>query len=806
MSIALKLALRQLWKFRSTNAVIIATLAATVGALLAVLAIANNLLVNPWTYDTQRLGVLQHRTAASDQLSYSFSAQEYRAIEAAGVFARVNVGTGAPAVVLGNDGLARQVRLVRTLPAAAAVTGAAPLLGRFIEERDIGLAEPGVVISHDLWQSLFNARRDAIGQAINLNGSRVEVIGVMPERYHYLGGDVWSGLPTRIATETGTDRQYIVNFILHERGGLDTALSRLATLAQQLAAQGSADRYPSGWSIVGELVIDAVMGPMKPALFLVIGATALMLLIGVINVMTLLMSRHMAAEGEATVRVALGAPFSSLVTLAFAQNLLLSLCGAAAGWGVGAWLFRALVALISIEWVPRELEGHFRYAGASWWWIPLLAVAIAVALTAVQVLRLRRLDPGAVVREGVRSGDRRGAKFARRTLVAGQIAAAAFVGLLAVAIGTSAHALSQQSPGFAPERVLTTRVVLSADRYTDALARSGYFDRLLASLREQPQVESVAVIDAAPFQRVVRSGTVSGAAIDSSQALPVDYHAVHGDLADALRPQLLEGRLPSAEDRADTSAIVVVTRGLAERLGRTGSVLGQTLLVRGQAGEAVQRTIVGVVADVRHDSPLATPRPGVYLPYAQDNATGDGLPPRSMDLLVRLRAGASVPDGFLQRAVAAVDPMVPTLEVAFLRDRGQAAMAGVTLAQRLFSMFALIAVVLAVLGCHVMLRLALQLRRREFAIRSALGASPARLFRAVMSEGVTVAAIGAGVGAALAAVGIRVVNATLQDVAELSFLHVASVLAALLVIGALASLWSAFAAATTQPQHVLRSA
>ena len=796
--------LKNLWKFRATNAVVVATLAATVGAMLSVLAIAENFFVRPWTYDTDRLGVLQHIAAGAEQRRYGFAAAEYRLVRDADIFEVATASRSMASTIVGKDGLPRRVLWVRTMPQALAVTDAAPLLGRFVEAADIGGGSTGIVISHDLWQSEFGGARDVLGRSIALGGITAPVVGVMPDRFHFLGGDVWTGLDTSIDTATSTDRRYVVNFKLRRAGELDRLLPQLATIAQRAAAQGHSDMYPPGWTIVGSLVIDAVMGPMRPVVFLIVGATLLMLLIAVVNIVSLLMSQHLAAEREATLRVALGAPWRHLAAQAFARNLALALVGAAAGWGVGALIFGTLVRLIAFDWVPRELEGHFTYSAAALWWSPVLALVIAAVLTTAQLLRYRKLDPGAIVRGGVREGGGRGAKVVRWLLVGTQVAAAGFVTLMAVGVGSSAYALRHQNPGFDATGVLQARVMLARDRYPNTESRAAAFDRLFETLNRNSNIQAAGAIDFAPYQRSFRTANVFVDAAAGDAPIPVNYTAWHGDVAAVLAPTLRDGRLLGREDRGDTQPVVLINRALQAILARSGRALGDTIALREQDGTTSTRTIVGVIDDLPHDSPIAAPRPTVVVPYAQD-ATVDGAGPEALDVLLRVRPGTTVEAGAVLGAIAAVDPTIPPPAIARLVDRGQQTLAGLVLAERLFAMFAAIAVVLAFLGCHVMLRLALQLRRRELAIRSALGASPARLFGAVIAEGAIVTGVGAAAGLALAAPGLRWINAALQGTTGLSVEHAASVVAGLLAAGVLASLWPARLAAQTQPLQALRS-
>lgn len=791
--------LRAAWKHRAANAVTVATLAATVAVLLAAIAVAHNFFVSPWSYDTARLGVLTHRAAADTRSLYGFSAEEFRMLRDSGLFEQVAASRSRQVAFEGSDGYPTRLLMVQTQASARAVSGVAPALGRFLEEEDHP-GSPSAVISYALWQSHFGGAPDVLGRALRVEDAIYSVVGVMPDRFHFMGGDFWVAHASDLDTDTDAARPYVLNVRFKPDADLPQLRGALATLSQRLVAAAPASRYLPGWSISGERVIDAVMGPMRPAVGLLLVASLLMLLVALANVATLINIRQVAAEPQLAVRLALGATSRRLCAETFATNLLLAAVGVGLGWALGSSVFDRVVGMISADWIPRELEGRFVYAGASLRWMPLIALGCAALMTLSQWPRLRRLDAQLALHGSVRTGTGGGVLRAIRSLAALQVTAATLVGALAVCVMSGTDDIRARALGLRVDGVASSRLTLPQTTYPDSSARRRFAERLGEALKSEPGVAEVAFVDAAPFQRYRRQTTLRADLAGGPREIGVGLSSSLGPVPEVLGIGLASGRyLDDARDDADAPPVAVVSRALAEQIWGTDDVLDR-LFHLGSEGEAPPRRIVGVLDDVRYGGALAEPERLVFIPHAQD----PGLP-ATLVVVAKGRDGRVPTADALARAAAGVDPRVPLFDSVRLADRAQESLAGLNLAEASFRVFAALAIVLALMGTAVVLSFLLAVRRREYALRSAVGAAPARLARRVVGEGVAISAIGTLVGLGVAWGAAGLVDSHLYGATPWRWLAAGGVGAGLLLATMLATLAPARRAAASDPMLALRA-
>lgn len=770
------------------------TLAAAVASLLAVIAVSHNFFVAPWPYDSSRLGVVTHATPESVRPSFGLSAAEYRALRDSGLFETVIASRASTQALAGREGFPRRVRVVRSIPEARQVGGVAPLLGRFIEADDRA-SETGAdaaVISHELWQSEFGGRADVVGQALRVDGAVYPVVGVMPARFHLMGGDIWVPYAVPPGLDTDTQRVYVVNVLARRGQSMEDMATALAQLGAQLAAEGPASAYPGGWALRAGRVIDEVMGPMRPAVVLLLVAAASMLLIALINVATLIDVRQIAERSQQAMRLVLGAGLRRLVFEAFVLNTALALLGVGLGWLLGWVVFDQVVGMISDDWVPRELEGQFVYGGVSAMWIVPVALACAALMTFAQWLRLRGIVPQQAIGEGTRAGVGASVLKACRGLAIGQVAAAALVGVLSGCVWLGVQTASRHDLGMRTEGVLGARLTLPQETYPDAAARA----RFVQALRHELAASlDVAFVDTAPFQRYQRAASVS--AQGGQESVPVGLRSSIGPLHEVLGLALRAGRFIDDErDLATSDPVVVVSQALAQRLWGDGDALGRTLTL---GADATPRRVVGIVSDLRYAGALASVEPMLFIPYAQDPAA-----PSTLALLARGRDARLPALAPILAAVAAQDPWIPVYEADAVAGRARESMAGLALAETVFKAFALLAAALALMGTAVVARFLIAVRRHEYAVRSALGATPRLLFGSVMGEGLRIGVIGTLAGAALAWSGAHALNASLHDAAPWHWMPVAVVIATLMAAVMVTCAGAARNAARTNPVRALR--
>jgi predicted permease len=801
------LAVRGLRRHRRANATIVATLAVLAGVLIATLSLGYNLLLSPWTYDTERFGVLRHGVAGSTQERYGFAADEYRAIRDTGLFEALVASQGMAVAFGDGHGAARSLQMVRTTPDALAVSDSQPLLGRFVQAGEHG-DERRVAISHELWQSDFGGRSDILGESLLLDGQRHEIVGVMPPRFHFMGGDFWTAHVDDPAIDTGLAARLVLNFKLRAGTDMDDVAGTLASMATGLAERGEAGRYPRGWRITPLRVIDAVTGPQRPAILLVLSGAASLLLLGVLNVAALLVARQIADAGLVATRLALGESRAQSIAVAFIESLLIAALSLAGAWLLGRLLFDQFVGAIALEWVPRELEGAFRYTTPALWTLPLIALIIAVVLTVFRLPGLLRIDARAVMAGSQRSGGRRGDLGASRWLSGLQISIATAILVSSFAIGAGAQSLAERDLGFDMSSTQHSVLIFPRERYADGAQRMAALDRFADAMRREGAA-AVGYTDSAPLQRYTRAGWLSASSASAlDDPVPIDFHVAHGDLAGALELRLREGRfVDDRADRADTEPVAVITQALARQLTPEGSALGITITAAGGADPAIARRVVGVVDDILHESPLATTRPTVYVPYAQD-ATAFANPGGQVAALVRWQSGAG--DRAARGAerfhavLGSVDPWIAVREITTMEQRATRTVAGVTLARQLFAGFSLLGVLLATLGIAAVAALAVARQRHAIAVRSAIGATPRHLLSTVLSGSLRVALPATLVGSALGWLLVGVLQAALQDSAVLRGDHMLMGPALLLVCALLATLLPARTAARVQPLVLLQ--
>lgn len=798
------LAWRGVLRHKRANVAIAATLAVLAAVLIAMLSLGYNLLVSPWTYDSDRFGVLRHGIPGSGQERYGFSAEEFRILRDSGVFETISASQGVPVAYGDGSGAAQSTTMIRTTPSALTVSDAQPVLGRFVSAQDRG-NERRVVISNSLWHRDFGGRTDILGQPLLLDGQQYEIIGVMPPRYFFMGGDFWTAHNADIETETSPEQTYVLNFKLAPGTTVADIDHRLDAVAATFPARSDTGRYPRGWRIMPMRVIDAVTGPQRPAVLLVLAGAATLLLLGILNVAALLVARQIADAGMVATRKALGESRALGAGVVFVESLILAVVALAVAVLLGRLLFDGFVGMIDVAWVPRELEGAFRYTTPALWVLPVIAMVIAAILTLIRLPALMRIDTRQVIAGSVRNGGRRGDVRTTRLLSGLQISIAAMILVSSFAIGSGAKALMSRDIGIDTAATQHTTLTFPRERYVDADQRMAAMDRFGEILRREG-AQAVGYTDAAPMQRYSRNGVLSSASgITLDDPLQVDYHASHGDTAGALGFRLVEGRfVDSARDRADAEPVAVITRSLAQQLAPRGSAVGATINVAGGSDAPTARRVIGVIDDVRHESPLSPIRPKVYVPYAQDPSVASGSGGRT-SLLIRWPSANSMPDiGRIAELLGSVDPWIAVREITTMERRAETTVAGVTLAQQLFAAFAVLGVLLATLGIAAVAELTVARRRHELAVRSAIGATPGQLLSSVLGSSARTAVPAAIAGAAAAWLLVDALQAMLQDSAVIGIPHLLLSPVLLLACALLATALPAFRATRIQPLPLLQ--
>ena len=694
-----------------------------------------------------------------------------------------------------------RVPAARTTASLFAVLGAQPLLGRVYTAEEEAEGRDGVVvIGHGLWTRQFGGDPKAVGRTVRLNGRERTIVGVLPRGFAFPTAetDVWVPLvvPPRLREARSAYWLYAVGRL---RPGvtLERARADMAAIAGRLAAQ-----YPENRDLGVNLVTlpDQLVGrSVRTALWVMLGAVGAVLLIGCANVANLLLSRAAVREREVGVRLALGAGRGRLVRQLLTESVLLAAVGGAAGVAL-AWAgLRALTALAPAD-LPRLDE--VRLDGVVLGVTALVVVATGLAFGLVPALQASRPDLFATLREGGRGGTAgRGGHRLRRLLAGAQVALVVVLLTGAGLLVRSFLELQRVELGFRPDHLLTMELALPTAKYQQAPQRTAFFDALVARVGALPGVRGAGAISSVFLSNTPNSTTftIEGRARSREEEnVEVPLDAVTPDYFRVMGVPLVRGRAFTAADRADAPPVVIVNENMARRFWPDEDPVGKRFKYGDADGDGPWMTIVGVVGDMRRTGFDAPVRYETFLPVAQDA-------PGRMTLVVRTAGPPLALAGAVRAAVRAIDADQPVYGVASMDQT-----LGTMVAERRFSMallatFAALALVLGLVGVYGVTSYLVAQRTRELGLRIALGANPRQIVRAVVRQGMGVAAAGLAVGLLGALAAARLMAGLLYGVSAADGVTLAAVVALIAASTLLANYIPARRAAAADPLAALRS-
>jgi len=548
--------------------------------------------------------------------------------------------------------------------------------------------------------------------------------------------------------------------------------------------------------LVRPLHADLVSNVRRPVLVL-FGAVAFVLLIACANVANLLLARATEREHEMGARAALGASRARLVRQLLTEGLLLAAAGAALGLVLADGLVGLLVRLAPAS-LPRfdaiGLDGRVVLfaLGAS------LFTVVVFAL--VPALQTSRVDLSDTLKSGARlAGGPRRARL-RRLLVAGEIALSLVLLVGAGLLIRSFVTLQASRPGFEADRLVTFQLALPQIRYPSPPDQARFFESLSARMQARPEVEAFSASFPLPMSGRFWTNEYAFDARTEQQwgTVESDNHVVLPGYFRALGARLLKGRDLSWEDVKESRKVVVIDDHLAEKAFPGQDPIGRHLKVRTAAQEKDDVEIVGVVQHVRQDNPGRDGREQTYVTLAQ-------WPFNSFYFAVRSPLEASRVVDIAREEVRRIDPELALYDVITLRGYLAQVTAGQRFAMQLLGLFAALAAALAAIGLYGTIAYTVSQRGREFGVRTALGARPRDLLSLVLREGVTLAALGIGIGIAASLALSRVLSSLLYGVGTADPLTYVTIVPAVGALALLASYLPARRASRVSPARVLRS-
>ncbi len=728
-----------------------------VGATTAAFSITDHVLIRPLPFpDSQRLVALFERVPNYPEME--FSPANYRdwkrmnsVFESMGAYRGLSVN-------LNGDGQPRSLVGSSVTSDVFPMLGVKPALGRvFSADDDRAGAAGTAILSDTLWRSGFGADPGVLNKKVILDGKPYIVIGVMRPDFYFPVREVALWTPMRFEASDFEDRSNNYLYVvakLPPGTAASHALAQMNVIAAQLEKQFPKEN--AHVSVVVESLRDQVPSRSKMLLYALVAAALCLLLITCTNLANLLLARGMVRRKEIAVRAALGAGRERLVRQLLTESLLLAL----AGGMLGVCLAVAAAPLLA-KLVPNSLPiaetpaVDFRVLGFA----ALITTLTGIGFGTIPALHNARAGV-AGLQEGSRSGVGGRRERLRGLLVAGQVTSSV---VLLISCGLLIRALwriESTNPGFQPEGVLTMRTSLPMPKYEVTAKRVQFYNQVLSGVQSLPGVRSAAYTSFMPM--VVQGGvlpvSVDGKLHDPTELERAALRVVTPGYFKTMAVPLLAGRDVSDSDTLQALPVAVVSESFVRRYLPKDNPLGRHF----NFAES-ERTIVGVVGDVRMRGLERTSEPQVYLPYRQQkDAWYTWYAPK--DLAIRMSGDPASVMPAIRRIVATADPEQPLSDVQTLSDIVRSGSAPRTVQVRVLGGFALLAFLLAGVGIHGLLSFAVSSRAQEIGVRIAMGAEPRNIFAMILREGAKLCGAGAVLGLALAYVAAVSMQSVLAGV------------------------------------------
>ena len=797
-----RFALRTFSHAPSFSAVAVLTIALGIGATAAIFSVVNAVILKPLPYpDAERIVMVwmdnRRLKVKEDYHSYPNLADlksQNRSLTYLAPFYETGfnlTGDGAdPRRVYGG-----------ALPAEVFATlGVRPAIGTlYTAANEQDGSDMVVVLGNALWRDRFGGRADVIGQQVELNGRKRTVVAVMPPAFAFPSAESQLWVPLVIPPDVRTERSsYAFPAIGRLKPGvsLEQARADLATVAKRLEEQ-----YPSNRDY-GAYVVplpEQVVGPtLRTALWIMLGAVAAVLLIACANVANLLLSRAAAREREVTVRMALGASTGRLVRQLLSESLVLSAIGGAVGvffaWA-GLRVLRSMAPadLPRMDGVNVDMTVLVVTAGVT--------IATGLLFGLVPAAQSSRTSLSETMREGGRGATLgRGGQRLRRAIVGAQLAMVVVLLTAAGLLVRTFATLQSVQLGFNPENILTVRLQLPGAKYPEPPLAAAFYQSLLDRVRAIPGVRGAGTVTTMFLSKTPNSGNITAegrAPRDEDQEMTIDA-ASHG-FFEAVGARLVAGRFFDGTERADGQRVAVINEHMAKYYWPNANAVGRRFLLGRPGTDTTRRwiTVVGVVADMRRTGVDMPVRDEAFVPHVQRAMLGNLV-------LVRTTGDPMAIVPSVRDVLRQLDPAQPITKIETLEQQ----LSGL-IAQRRFNMtlvaaFAVLALVLAIIGAYGVTSYLVSQRTKELGVRLALGAEPSRVARLVVADGMRVAVAGVVVGVVVAVFTTRLAASLLYGVSPRDPMTIGAVAGILLLVAALANYLPARRAARVDPLIALR--
>jgi len=743
----LQFALRMIFSHRLFSAAVVTTLALGIGLNTMVFTLINAVLFKPVPVPggAQLVAIRNSNATQSDdsmRVSYP-DFREYRAQNSS--LAALEAASDEEAVLSETGNPPQAYQMERASAGIFEMLHMQPILGRgFLSTDDKAGAAPVLVLGYGVWKDRYGSSPSVVGRQVRVNEKPATIVGVMPKGFRFpTNVDMWIPLVPTPELEKRTNRPLQVFGMLKSGTGIVQANVDMNGIARRLATQ-----YPDTDKDIGVLVLTFHEtyngGQIRLIFLLMLAAVGFVLLIACANVANMMLSRALVRQREISIRSALGASRWRVVRQLLIESVLLSTFGGVLGLGLAAlgvyWFDLSTQNVGKPYWIQFTMDYTvFGYFAA-------LCIFSGLLFGTAPAMRFSRVDLNDVLKEGARSaGKHRGGKLSG-LLVIFQFALTL---VLLTGAGVFVHSLLENlsaNLSVPSEQIMTARIDFPEDRYKDTDARQRFYDQLLPRLKAVPGVTHVALgsdlpgLGAATSQIEIEHSLVEDAAHRPS----VSYVVQSPGYLEAINLQILVGRDFNETDGTANHKVTILTRACAEHFWPNQSAIGKRLRFyddKNKPGDWV--TVIGISANIVQQFDEKSPKPLLFVPFRQEGWNG-------MALLVR---SSDNPTSAVRAALQSLDSNLPLRDVNMLPQAIEHRQWYLHLFSKLFSGFALIALMIASVGIYAVLAQATNSRTQEIGVRMALGADARNIVLLVMRRGLwqIVAGLALGVAAALPA-------------------------------------------------------
>ncbi len=747
-----RIAIRFLRRNRLFTAACVAIVALGISLAATLFAIVKGTLIEPWPYQGyDRIVTVRGTYPIEGRSDFSlWSVPEIEDLrQARNIFAHVIAGD-ARNVNLTNAGHAERVRAAIITPNAFGMLGVPAFAGRPLTDADARPgAPPVVVVSYRFWQMRLGANLDAVGRTLRVADVDYVIVGVMPRSFVFWGRDLWMPLALERGATRG-DRRYYVQAQLRPDVSIDLAASRLRLLAARMGEDHPDQPEYVGLGIGITTLVNDVLRDLRPTLYMLLAAVALVLLVATANLANAMMAKGMARESELAIRRAIGGSAAQLARQLLIESTTIGIAGGVLGAMAAALLLPQLLSLIPFGYVPAEarviLDRRVIATAAA------CAVTCGLLIGVVPALRAASVDPAALLKRGdTRTGSVRRHGWRDAFVILQMVLAVVVLGVAGSAWSSLRDAV-RRDPGYRSVGVWTARIALPS---IDTAARTGAdtYSRILHRVAQTPGISAVALTSALPVGALPTVIVSAESAQTASHLASLDATVmmVSPGFFHVLSVPVLEGRLFTDTDDRTRPAVAIVSRSLAQRLWPGSLALGRRVAL-GPGRDANGAIVVGVAGDVQPMAGEGRSQPAVFLPIAQRPPAAAAIALKTLDPLQALAK--------VTAAVRDVDPSIPVYEPEMLTQTQLAALGAKLLAVTLLGVFAVAVLMLSSAGIYAVGSQSVQERRRELRIRLTFGAEPKQLFVAEIARIGRLVILSAVTGTATAFAVLRLLAAT----------------------------------------------